>query len=267
MKKKKTLWNGVSVLIIALLVITAFVRGNAQFVLTVLAFATWSVWAIVKFLKPYVETKLEAQEARRIRDYYEAEEARIANVTETGDTGIVLLRHVNHRITSHLRTAYPDATWEWCVENPETLVAKGGTGRIKVYGVADFSHADVTVNTNAEISCEMLKIVPMGEARSEDSLEEETEPVPQNPINPQVWYEQKGRVVLENIISDLNSRGHSSLSITETGEVVINQDEKVIKQATLEAMPDKVYWHRLSKVFQSEGLAAEIDGDSMVLSW
>ena len=52
MKKKKTLWNGVSVLIVALLVIMAFVRGNAQFVLTVLAIAAWSVWAVVKFLAP-----------------------------------------------------------------------------------------------------------------------------------------------------------------------------------------------------------------------
>lgn len=268
MKKKKTLWNGVSILIVALLVIMAFVRGNAQFVLTVLAIAAWSVWAIVKYLAPYVDAKLNAREARKIREFYEAEERKLAEPSENNDTSLSLLLHVNHRITSYLQSAYPGSTWEWRVEDPEGLVSNGGTGRIQVFGVSDFSHADVTVNKKAEITYEMLKIVPMGENQPEYSNDEETAPpTPQNPINPQVWYEQKGRVVLENIITDLNSRGHNSLSITESGDVIIKQDEREIKKATLEAMPDKVYWHRLAKVFQGEGLAASVTDNAMLLSW
>ena len=135
-----------------------------------------------------------------------------------------------------MQSAYPGSSWEWRVEDPEALVTNGGTGRIQVFGVSDFSHADVTVNKKAEITYEMLKIVPMGENPSELSDEEDVAPTaPQNPINPQVWYEQKGRVVLENIITDLNSRGHSSLSITESGDVIIKQDEREIKKETLEA--------------------------------
>jgi len=268
MKKKTTLWNGVSVLIVALLVIMAFVRGNAQFVLTVIAIAAWSVWAVVKFLAPYVDTKLNALEARKLREYYEEEERKLTEPTECNDTSLSLLLHVNHRITNYLQSAYPGSTWEWRVEDPEALVANGGTGRIQVFGVADFSHADVTVNKKAEITYEMLKIVPMGENHDEFSDEEEAAPpVQQDPINPQVWYEQKGRVVLENIISDLHSRGHSSLSITENGDVIITQEEREIKTATLEAMPDKVYWHRLAKVFQGEGLAASVTDNAVVVSW
>ena len=124
------------------------------------------------------------------------------------------------------------------------------------------------LNKKAEITYEMLKIVPMGENPPALSDEEEAAPTaPQNSINPQVWYEQKGRVVLENIITDLNSRGHSSLSITESGDVIIKQDEREIKKATLEAMPDKVYWHRLAKVFQGEGLAASVTDSAVVVSW
>ena len=268
MKKNKTLWNGVSILIVALLVIMAFVRGDAQFVLTVLTIAAWSVWAIVKYLAPYVDTKLNAREARKIREFYETEERKLAEPKEYSDTSLSLLLHVNHRITNYLQSAYPGSSWEWRVEDPEALVTNGGTGRIQVFGVSDFSHADVTVNKKAEITYEMLKIVPMGENPPEFSDEEEAAPTaPQNPINPQVWYEQKGRVVLENIITDLNSRGHSSLSITESGDVIIKQDEREIKKATLEAMPDKVYWHRLAKVFQGEGLAASVTDNAVVVSW
>ena len=142
-----------------------------------------------------------------------------------------------------------------------------------MFGIADFNYADVSVNTNAEINCEMLKIVPMSEIHREAVSEEvevepmETPKTPQNPINPQIWYEQKGRVVLENLITDLSSRGHSSLSITENGDVIVKQADKEIRKTTLEAMPDKVYWHRLAKVFQSEGLAADVTDNAVVLSW
>ena len=268
MKKKKTLWNGVSVLIAIELVIMALTRDYVQLGLSTVAAIGWTVWAVSYFLVPFVKAKLNAREARKLREHYEAEERKLAEPKENSDTSLSLLLHVNHRITNYLQSAYPGSSWEWRVEDPEVLVTNGGTGRIQVFGVSDFSHADVTVNKKAEITYEMLKIVPMGENPPELSDEEEATPTaPQNPINPQVWYEQKGRVVLENIITDLNSRGHSSLSITESGDVIIKQDEREIKKATLEAMPDKVYWHRLAKVFQGEGLAASVTDNAVVVSW
>ena len=268
MKKKKTLWNGVSVLIVLVLVIMAFARDYVQLGLMTLATVGWSIWAIAYYLVPFVKTKLDAREARKLREHYEAEERKLAEPKEMSDNSLSLLLHVNHRITNYLQSAYPGSSWEWRVEDPEALVSKGGTGRIQVFGVSDFSHADVTVTKNADITYEMLKVVPMGEPHADSSDEEEAAPsAPQNPINPQVWYEQKGRVVLESIITDLNSRGHSSLSITENGDVIISQNDKEIKKASLEAMPDKVYWHRLAKVFQSEGLAASVTDNAVVLSW
>ena len=45
MRQKKNLWSGVSILIVAVLVITAFIRGNAQAWLLAAAFVIWAVWA------------------------------------------------------------------------------------------------------------------------------------------------------------------------------------------------------------------------------
>lgn len=38
-------------------------------------------------------------------------------------------------------------------------------------------------------------------------------------------------------------------------------------QTAFESMPEKVYWPRLIKVFEREGLAANIAGNQIVLSW
>ena len=265
MKRFKNLRKALLVLLGMELMVAVFTFGYVRLGLSVVAFVIWSLWAGAMYLVPLLVHKYRLHKTKEMREHYEQEEKR-QNEGASDDTSDVLLRHVNHRITSYLKSAYPDSTWEWRVEDPRTLVCKGGTGRIQVYGTTDFSHADVTVNKNAEISYEMLKIVPMGASISEENSEEKTT-APKNTINPQVWYEQKGRAVLENLITDLSSRGHSSLSITENGDVIVKQADRVIRKATLEAMPDKVHWNRLAKVFQSEGISADVTEEAVVLSW
>ncbi len=269
MKKKTNLWAAISVLVTSLLLIAIFTREYVQLGLSVVALIVWSLFVVFKFGVPYINRKLDDMEARQMREYYEAEyEAESSGDNEAKRTDKMLLRHVNHRITNHLKSAYPDATWEWDIDDPENLVLSGGTGRIKVYNVPDFNHADVTVNSKAELSFNMLKVVPLNTAEpTETEGKDATKPSSKDPVNPQVWYEQKARVVLDNLISDLGSRGYSSLSIMDNGDIVIQQEERAIKKAKLESMPDRVHWDRLSKVLQGEGFAADITDDALKVSW
>ena len=117
----------------------------------------------------------------------------------------VLLRHVNFRISSYFKSAYPDATWEWREEFPERIVSKGGTGRIQVFGIPDFNYADVTFSQQADINCSLLKIVPLSQMQGQP---EPPKAQPQNkvPVDPQIWYEKQGRTVLENLIADLSGK-------------------------------------------------------------
>lgn len=269
MKNKPTLWNGVSVLAVAVLVITAFARGTAQIWLYAAAFTVWAVWAAVKFLVPWLQAKARQMEARRIRKQYEAQQQeKPAQHTQdiSEPINIVLLRHVNFRISSYLKSAYPDATWEWREEFPERIISEGGTGRIQVYGIADFNYADVTFDQQAGIHCSLLKMVPL--AQQDGQPKPETpKPPKQAPVDPQIWYEKQGRTVLENLIADLNSRGHNSLTIRENGEITIMQADSEVRQAAFESVPEKTYWPRLTKVLESEGLAAKATENGMVVSW
>lgn len=166
MRRKKSLWSGVSMLIVAVLAITAFIRGNAQIWLYGIAFAVWAVWATVCFLIPYIKEEIHRQEARRIRKKCEEQDAMKPKFTipEVSDpVNLVLLRHANFRISAYLQSVYPEATWEWREEFPERIVAKGGTGRIKLFGVEGFNFADVTFDQNAGIGCALVNVVPMAQ--------------------------------------------------------------------------------------------------------
>lgn len=279
MKKKKTLWSGVSMLVVATLVITAFIRSNAQVWLLAIAFIAWSVWAVVYFLIPYIKEERHKNEARRIRRQCEKEDSSKQKfvIPEISDPlNLVLLRHVNFRISSYLQSVYPEATWEWREEYPERIVAKGGTGRIKLFGVNGFGFAEVTFDQNAGIGFSLVNVVPLTpKTATETPVSETTEAVEnqetvskqQNPVDPQVWYEMQGRKVLESLITDLHSRGYSSLTIRENGDIAIQQADTEKVRTAFESIPEKTYWTRLCKVFEREGMAANVTDDGILLTW
>ncbi len=266
MNKETSLWTGISVLIVAVLAIMAFIRGDLQIWLFCAAFGMWAIYAITKFLMPYLKAQKYRYEAKKLRKKSNKQaQKKIFDVPDVSDPiSLVLLRHVNFRISAYLQSAYPEATWQWLEEFPEKIVAKGGTGRIQLYGVPDFNYADVSFDQNADISCSLLKIVPMVEARQVD---ENIKFPKQTPVDPQIWYEKQGRDILENLINDLHSRGYHSLTIRENGEIAIQQADSEITRPAFENVPEKVYWPRLVKVFEREGMTADITENGMILSW
>lgn len=270
MKSDKALWGSISILVGAIIAILALVRNAWQTWLLIGVFTLWGLWVIMVLLRPYM------QQAKRRRMRKQVAKNRLAegisgvqpinlSSMDSPETELLLLRHVNHRISSYLRAVYPDVRWEWCEKKPEKLVLTGGTGRIRLYGIPDFDHADVCVDQNASITCNMLKIVPLSKAK--DSEPEDTVPPNRQPVDPQIWYEVQGRKVLEALVADLNSRGHSCLTIHENGDICIEEDTEEVAKEHLAGFPGKTYWPRLLQVFERNGLAAEIMAKGIQISW
>lgn len=270
-KAKPNLWSDVSILVVAVLTITAFFRGNWQLGLLIAAFTVWSIYAVFRHLLPYIQEQQHRREAKVLRQHYEqrcAKQQVFSDVDISDPVSVVLLRHASHRISASLKAVYPDATWEWCVSDPEKIVAKGGVGRIRLHGVQDYNYAEVTMDQDAKINFQLLKVVPFG-ADEPPANNKEPAPAPKRirEVDPQVWYEKKGKTVLSNLIADLNSRGHSSLTILDDGNISITQADKEIKKAAFESVPERTCWPRLVKVFEGDGIAADATAKGLVLSW
>ncbi len=270
MKQDKALWGSISILVGAVIAILALIRGAWQSWLLAGVFTLWGLWVVAVLLRPYM------QQAKRRRMREQLTKKRLAEgispsqpvvfpAMEPVETELLLLRHVNHRISAYLRAVYPDVRWEWCEKRPEKLVLTGGTGRIRLYGIPDFDHADVCVDQNAGITCNMLKIVPLSEAGGGGP--EDTVPPNRQPVDPQIWYEVQGRKLLESLVADLNSRGHSCLTIHEDGDIWIEEDTEEVAKEHLAGFPEKTYWPRLVQVFERNGLAAEIMATGIQVSW
>lgn len=267
MRSDKSLWGSISILIGCVIAVLALAKGPLLTGLLIGIFTVWSIWVVASLLLPYMQQAKRRRIRQRQMKTLQAESiAPTITMPETGNEAMdsLLLRHVNHRISAYLKAAYPDVRWEWCEKNPERLICHGGTGRIRIFGVADFDHADIKLDQQAHIACDMIRIVPLA---SVNGNPEEKTPSNKQPVDPQIWYEMQGRKVLESLVADLCSRGHSSLTLHEDGDVCIIEDKDEVAKEHLSGFPEKVYWPRLVQVFERNGLAAEITAKGIQISW
>lgn len=269
MNNDKALWSSISILIGAVIGILALVRDSLKIWLLLGVFTLWGLWVVTFLLLPYMK---QANRRKALQQQARQRQVEVISpafhVPEMGGESaeLLLLHHVNHRISAYLRAAYPKVTWEWCEKQPEKLIQQGGVGRIRVFGVEDFDHADIKLDQNANITCNMVKIVPLSKIGQPDGAEGQLPPN-QQPVDPQIWYEIQGRNILETLITDLNSRGHSSLTLSEEGDILVEQGQDDMVQSHLSGFPAKVYWPRLIQVFERNGLAAEVTAKGVQVSW
>lgn len=254
MKRTNSLWGSISVLTGVVIAILALLRGPWATAALIITFILWGLWLM--FTQLFPAWKSNHRYRCRERQRREA-----ALERSDGNVSLVLLRHVNHRISEHLHSVYPKAYWEWTMSDPALFVAHGGTGRIRLYGIPNYDFADVTLDRQGSLHCSLVNVAPLDGSQA-------TAPNQQT-LDPRVWFEFQGRDILENLIADLRSRGHSSLTLNEDGSICIQPtdgSEEIVKESFV-TFPEKVYWPRLAKVLEQEGLAADVQDTRILVSW
>lgn len=256
------LWESISILIGCVIAILALVRGKWQLPLLLICFGLWNLWVAFVLLFPAWRS---IRELRRREKRAQREHDALADTNFT-DAAMLqkLMHHINFRISSYLRSAYPAARWEWCSDIPTIFAVQGGTARIRVYGIPDYDYADVTLDQKDAISCALVKVTPLYEGDQE-------QPAPPNeqPVDPRVWYELQGQQILEELVADLNSRGYSKLYLKEDGTISIKPEgsQEELVQASFDSFPEKVYWPRLKDVLEQAGLAATVEDTCIQVAW
>jgi len=265
MKNGKRSMSKSSALLVSVLAIFAFIRGPLQIWVLAGAFVLWGLWVAIPLLLQAQKRSVYQTQKKNIAAPVKAKDFQFSDLSEP--TEGILLRHVNFRISAYLKSAFPDVTWEWQEQDPERIIKNGGAARILLFGVPDYNYASVIFDSKANIGCDMMKIVPLSEVSGVPSSSPAT-PTPQSqPSDPQIWYELQARQVLEDLIADLHSRGHSSLTIKENGDICVKQDNAEVKTQMLKNFPERNYWQALAKVFEKEGLAAAVTEGGLAVTW
>lgn len=180
----------------------------------------------------------------------------------------MMLCHISLRITDKLKSAYPQAVWQWKQKPSLKDILAGDTLRILVDDMEKYNHADICFDRFGRIHIQPL-VIGSFQSPAQDSTPEPEKEEPKAPsvVDVSVWYELVGQKVLESLITELNAGGHTRLTIKENGDVVIRQNKKELLKATLENFPGRNYWEDLISTLEENELKARIAGDSLQVSW
>ena len=251
---EKILNRSISWMFAVLLLILSFIRGPLQTWMLAALFAAWAVYLAVRLLLPRAKAWLAKRKGadkrpkkrravKKQQDIPVPEEAPTVLV-EGSELERLLLGHISCRISEKLKSAYPQATWQWCSPRPESII-RGGTGRIRTFNTEDYTHAEVTVGEYFKIAFKMMKIVDFSAAANpcpDDAADTEpTDEAEPKVVDPAVWYDLVGREVLTGLIRDWSTRGHSMLYIAEDGKVFFTEGADEIQAEELKEFPTKQY--------------------------
>lgn len=277
---EKILNRSISWMFAALLLILSFIRGPIQTWMLAAAFAAWAVYLAARLLLPRVKAWLvkrkgadkrpkKRRAVKKQRDIPMPEETPTVLV-EGSELERLLLGHISCRISEKLKSAYPQATWQWCSPKPESII-RGGTGRIRTFNTEDYTHAEVTVGEYFKIAFKMMKIVDFSAAVNpcpDDAADAEpTDEAEPKVVDPAVWYDLVGREVLTGLIRDWSTRGHSMLHIAEDGKVFFTEGADEIQAEDLKEFPTKQYWPELVKCLEKDDLKTQLQENRMDVLW
>lgn len=187
-----------------------------------------------------------------------------------------MLLHISLRLSEKIKSAYPQATWQWLNTPALSSIFKSDNLRITVENMAQYTHADITFDSFGRIHIEPLIIgsfqpVTFDDGQPDNEQPELTEESPtEEPevVDVSVWYQLVGHKILDKAITELNAQGFSKLTIKENGDIVVTKQKKEHIQDTLEAFPPKQYWDEFATLLADEyQLTAKNLNNKIAISW
>lgn len=280
--------HSISWMIAAILLILSFIRGSIQPWLLAAAFAAWAVYLAIRMLLPkakqwHAKVKPSAKKPKKQPKEPSKEQCTVEKAPTTSapkeepsvliksdELERLLLGHINCRISEKLKSAYPQATWQWCPQPPEGFI-RGGTGRIRTFHTEDYTHAEVTIGEYFKIAFKMMKIADFPTVGNTGTSDEaDTEPAAETEpkvVDPAIWYDLVGREVLTGLIRDWSTRGHTLLHIAADGNVYFTEGADEIKTEQLREFPTKPYWPELAKCLEKDDLKIQLLENRMTVAW
>ena len=279
--KQNVFTKSIQILIVTLLLLAVLLPKEYSQKGMILALFLWSVFSLISFFYSRKKTGTIKNPFRRnhpvTMDDIPCEDAKevLANLEDTSPTRFFLsetevntiLLHLALRITEKMKSAYPNAVWQWMGRPDLSEILSGTSVRVSVEEMSNYTHADIAFDRFGKIHITPMIIGNFAEsAQAKDQTKEES---PKEPaiVDVRAWYELVGQHILENHITELNANGHSKLTIKENGDLVINRHKKESLVATLDAFPGKTYWNELITIFEENELHAKITGNTLQLSW
>ncbi len=197
-----------------------------------------------------------------------AEEANEKNGSAGSESDLMLIRHINCRVTEQLKEAYPDASWLWTSSPTVEGICRGGTWRIKVFHADPFNYAEVLMNSAGRLSITMIQAVMLKDAVDVDEAKDDLQQSELlDRVDVKSWYHEQGEAILAQLVDDLNSQGHKQLVIKEDGEVVLSTENQAQVLSIISNFPPRKVWEDFCMLLKEDEITATVKPEGLAIAW
>ena len=261
-------WNLLRYLVVPAMFIAAMVRHPAA---QWCALGILCIWVILQISQTIARKKAKARHMELQEAQIKKEEKEIQK-EDISQTEFFLIRQINHRITEHLKQAYPTIAWIWVKRPSLEELEAGGSWRIQLSNAAPYNYGEVSIKTNGAMSITLILAAPLRQPEMVplETVNDDTELKPSEELDRTdalTWYTEYGGNLLASMIDDLNTQGHKKLTIHDDGEVFVKAGDKEIAVDKLEWFLPRIAWTEFITLLKEDGINASAEDAGLVLTW
>lgn len=166
------------------------------------------------------------------------------------------------RVQEKLLGKFPGAVVDLCEKEVEQLATTGKMVYVPIQKADDYCHIGISLKDSGEITMSLFSLVSLDEVREK----KKTMPA-EKEVDVEQWFTQKGQMLLTELITNMNSRGYTKLSINENGDVTVKENGRNVLKDHFQEIPSKKHWTKLKDLMEEEDVQVQVSGKQLTFAW
>lgn len=246
MKEKKKKWLRVSTIVTIVILCQMFIPNQ---LIEILLFIC--ITAIALYLYDRIKFTLENK--------FSKPKTNFKTINLEPDYKKLFAKQLSLRLQEKIESKFKNAKIEINDNDAIVLARFKKNICIPISGIDEFNNITVSLSENGDFNIKLFSVVDFdNDNKTEENIsEEETER----------WYEESGQELLTKIITEMNQKGFSTLSIDENGDVIVKENGKYVVKEHFSDFPTKNKWHKLKKLMSDSGIKIRMNNNKLTFIW
>lgn len=176
----------------------------------------------------------------------------------------LFVQQTYYRIQEKMRTKFPNVSVEISESELYKIACEGKTIYAAIDQAEHYTHLSVALAKNGDLIMNLFSLVNL------DMIHQTTDQIQQvieEDTQVEQWFERKGQQLLTELLTNMNARGYSKISINEEGDVMVREDGRNSVKDYFKEIPPKKDWQKLKELMSKDGVNVQVSARYLKFAW
>ena len=176
----------------------------------------------------------------------------------------LFVQQTYYRIQEKMRTKFPNVSVEISESELYKIACEGKTIYAAIDQAEHYTHLSVALAKNGDLIMNLFSLVNL------DMIHQTTDQIQQvieEDTQVEQWFERKGQQLLTALLTNMNARGYSKISINEEGDVMVREDGRNCVKDYFKEIPPKKDWQKLKELMSKDGVNVQVSARYLKFAW